>query len=154
MVVMCLTLAACIMPAGATSWDLAGDWGLASNPNGVWTYGMLDAGGTWTIFPKNILFDVGGTGMPAWGGDYPWSVPCVAMSIGAGGPFDLPAGHVFAHTPAPGGTGDGGYVAAMWDAPPYATMAQFVANDPQGLWHRALKPSMSEIAPREREMTI
>ncbi|MBI2843357.1 MAG: chitobiase/beta-hexosaminidase C-terminal domain-containing protein [Armatimonadetes bacterium] len=125
-----------------TSWNLAADWSDTSNPAGAWAYGWMDSSLVWTTFPNHIP-DWMWAGLPAWNGPYPWGVPGMAKSTGAG-PGDWPVGRVFGHTPTGGGTGEGGFLGARWTAP-----SDMSINISGGVWI-----ALSDALPRDQKVSL
>ena len=60
-----LLLGLVVLPAQATTYDLANDWSYASNPNGVWSY--RNSAGTVLPFVAARASDPWSTAQPAWG---------------------------------------------------------------------------------------
>jgi hypothetical protein len=124
LVLLTLILALLAVPALADSYNVVTDY-TGANPNGVWTYGYIDATGfhTSTVHLTNKIFEFTVNGIDGWTDNNPGSpynnndyyTPVVAMNLGAPvivGSHDLPTNMLILH---PGPTGQEAVV--QWTAP-------------------------------------
>lgn len=113
--------------ASAVSYDLAADWSDANNPNGTWTYGLLNGGATTSPFGMHVANYIN-VGPPAFTSPQPAWTRCantgnngcpegLAKSLGvAVAPLDFPIGRVGGHTPVSGA------LSVTWAAPADGTI--------------------------------
>lgn len=113
-----LTLMVGDVAVAGTVYDAAADFSIASNPNGVWSYGYTTTlGGTPTLYTNSSTNVDGNSNFEGWVsnqgvGDTPLVVKNTATTEQRGGSVDLLAGELAFH---PGPTGDQSVV--RWTAP-------------------------------------
>jgi hypothetical protein len=104
------------LETAALTHDLAADWSIAANPNGAWTYGLMDASHAFYPFTSTtdaaLLGDFVGE-QPAWDGGYPMVLgkstdTCI---------HDFPLNRVGGHT----SNDDATSMAVRWTAPTAGT---------------------------------
>jgi hypothetical protein len=100
------------LPALGQTYDLAADWSISTNPNGVWTYGQMNGALAFTPFTETVdaayLGDFFGP-QPAWDGGYP-----MVLGQSTGNTLlDFPTGRVGGHISNDTNT----YMAVKWTAP-------------------------------------
>lgn len=126
-----LALAFSAASRAQNAWDNAGDFSLASNPNGAWSYGWQMPDGNFNLMTFTKV-DCGSIGLSCWKrfeGD--WDLPKVEINT-TGAPLEFSSGVIPVNVLNlhPNATGERSVV--MWTAPvdgSYAITGQFQAAD-------------------------